>query len=188
MKKTLLILLIVWIYGCNSNSTNPETAQINFETNSTNSKPINDFELKLVKNKESNTPIKVGLDNLELEDEPIVNIRSIQSYEWLHHKIDFTNEAKEKIKLNEPLFGRYFVVCVYGQKIYWGLFTDYASSASCHNPVIIVLSRGSRRDSFSINSLVIDRSYPFGIGNPDDKDLRNDERIYIVFLKNGKLK
>jgi len=157
--------------------------------NPTDSGLENDFSIYLIKNVENNSPTKISLDKLALEDEPILSIKSIEFYEWTIHKIRFSDEAKERIQSKEPLFGRFFIVVALSQRIYWGLFTDCVSSMGCNNPVIMVLSRTVRQDtSFITNEFVIERAYPEYIGNENDKDLREDSRIYDALKKNHKLK
>lgn len=90
--------------------------------------------------------------------------------------------------MKEPLFDRYFVVIANNERIYWGLFTDYASSMSCPNPVIIVWSRTVLDTSFITNSMIIDRSYPPPPENESGSDLRKDSRIFNALLASGILK
>ena len=58
----------------------------------------------------------------------------------------------------------------------------------CNNPVIMVWSRSTMRDtSFITNEFVIERAYPSYIGNKSDKDLREDWRIYEALKSSNKL-
>ncbi len=170
-----IIAIFLLTFGCNSNPTDTNIG--------------NNFSIFLIKNIENNSPTNISLDKLVLEDEPILSTKVIGSYEWVKHKITFSDEAKDKIKLKEPLFGRFFVVISLNQRIYWGLFTDAASSMGCNNPVIMVWSRSTMIDtSFITNNFVIDRAYPSYIGNKNDKDLREDWRIYEALKSSNKLK
>ena len=169
-----LTVIFLFFFGCNSNPTNSELE--------------NDFAIYLTKNIENNSPSKISLDNLVIEDEPILSINSIEYYEWTNHKIRFSDVAKKRIQSKEPLFDRSFIVFALNQRIYWGLFTDGASSMGCNNPVIMVWSRTVRQDtSFITNEFVIERAYPEYIGNKNDKDLREDQRIYDALKKYHKL-
>ena len=170
---TLAVIIFI-IVGCDSNPTDSEME--------------NNFSIFLAKDIENNSPTKSSLDKIILEDEPLLSSESIESYEWTAHKITYSNEAKEKIKSNEPLFGRCFIVIAQNQRIYWGLFTDGASSMGCNNPVIMVWSRAVLDTSFVTNEFVIDRAYPEYIGNKNDKDLRQDVRIYNALKVSHKLK
>ena len=176
MKIIISVTAIFFIFfGCNSNPADSELE--------------NDFSIYLTKNVENNSPANLSLDKLVLEDEPILSIKSIESYDWSDHKIRFSDEAKKKIQSKEPLFGRFFIVIALNERIYWGLFTDGASSMGCNNPVIMVWSRTVRQDTSLItNEFMIERAYPVYIGNENDKDLREDPRIYIALKKNHKLK
>ena len=167
--------ILLYFFGCNSNPINTE-----FE---------NDFSIYLTKDSGNNSPAELSLDKLVTENEPILSIKSIEFYEWKNHKIRFSDEAKKRIQSKEPLFGRFFIVVALNQRIYWGLFTDGASSMGCNNPVIMVWSRTVRQDtSFITNEFVIERAYPEYIGNDNEKDLRDDPRIYNALMKSNKLK
>ena len=168
-----LLAILLFSFGCNSNPVDSEEEM--------------NFDIYLTKNIDNNSPMNVTLDKLILEDEPILSNQLIDSYVWDNHSITYSNEAKEKIKLKEPLFGRYFVVKAQNQRIYWGLFTDFLSSGGCQNPVIILLPRHPNKSSFITNVFVIDRAYPGYSGNENDKDLRADLRIYNALQKSGEL-
>lgn len=170
-----LIAILLFSFGCNSNPVDSEREK--------------NFDIFLTKNIENNSPMNVSLDLLILEDEPILSNQIIESYVWDNHKITYSNETKEKIKLKESLFGRHFVVVAQNQRIYWGLFTDDASSGSCQNPVIRLLPRNPDKSSLLPDSFfIIERAYPEYFGNKNDKDLRNDSRIYNALKANGKFK
>jgi hypothetical protein len=175
--KILISITAIFLlfFGCNSNPADSSTE--------------NNFLIFLTKDIENNSPTYTSLDKLILEDEPILSTKSIESYVWSKHKITFSDEAKNIIKLKEPLFGRFFVVISSNQRIYWGLFTDGLSSMGCNNPVIMVLSRGAMKGTSLItNEFIIERAYPEYIGNENDKDLREDPRIYNALKVSHKLK
>lgn len=157
-------------------------------SDSTSSNTKNDFSIFLTKKIENNSPEFVSLDSLVLEEEPFLSIEMIDTYEWEKHMITYPNSTKEKLKAKEPLFGRYFVVIAQKQRIYWGLITDDASSMSCQNPVIRIWSRHPSVQSFIPDTLKIDRAYPQYFGNINEKDLRDDDRIYIALKTSGKLR
>jgi hypothetical protein len=166
--------ILIFFFGCNSNPTDSDAD--------------NNFSIFLTKNIENNSPSNISLDKIILEDEPILSNQLIESYVWDNHKISYSNETKEKIKLKEPLFGRYFIVIAQNQRIYWDLFTDDASSTGCQNPVIRLWPRHPDKSSFVPDVFVIERAYPEYFGNDNYKDLREDLRIYNALLKSGKLK
>jgi len=161
---------MIFVYGCDSNPIDPI--------------PNEDFSIYLVKNSENNTPTQKSLNELDLEDEPILSSSSIYFYEWNMHKISYPDFAKERIKSKEPLCDRYYVVIASGQRIYWGVFTDSFSSRSCCNPSIMIWSRNVLDTSFLTNSLTISKSY---VCEPEI-DLRNDPRILNALYDCGKLK
>jgi hypothetical protein len=167
MKILILHLIsVILLIGCKE-SVNEPTKQ-------------NDFSFYFVTNIENNNPYKVSIENLELEENPFLNLKNITSYDWLDHKIEFTDEAKVNIQSQEPLYGRYFVTKVEGESIYWGKFTFHISSASCNNPVIIVASTHGMDTSYINNSFIIARAYPSYLGNDNDPDLRADIRIDLL--------
>lgn len=174
--KTLISLtaILLFLFGCSSNSTNSDVE--------------NNFSIFLSLDIENNSPDKIPLDKLILEDEPFLNLRSIESYEWANHRITFSNETKEKLKLKEPLFGRYFITIVQNQRIYWGLFTDDLSSGSCQNPVIRLSPRHPSFNTLITDEFVIERAYPEYFGNENDIDLRKNLRIFSALEESGKLK
>lgn len=176
MKRALgfIMILLIVLQACKSEATKSNSE--------------NDFSIYLVKEIENNFPGSVSLDRLILEDEPLLSSEMIDSYEWTKHRISFSLETKEKLKTKEPLYGRYFVVTAQKQRIYWGLFTSDVSSMSCQNPVIKVWPRHPSGESFIPDTLKIDRAYPEYFGNKNDKDLRNDDRIYITLKASGKLR
>jgi hypothetical protein len=174
--KTLMVFTVLLFsnYGCKSGPNEPTKG--------------NDFAIYLTLDIENNVPTEVSIENLILEDEPILSLSNITTYDWSNHKINFSDEAKENIKLKEPLYSRVFIVEAKGQRIYWGLFTCGISSASCNNPVISVFSTHGMDTSFISNSFVIDRGYPEYRGNENDPDLREDHRIYTILKNSSKLK
>lgn len=165
-----LILILIFVNGCNSNPINSDLDET--------------FSIYLVKVTENNTPDFKSLTDLELEEEPLLSANTIDYYEWGIHKITYPDLMKESIKSEEPLFGRYFVVIADGHRIYWGMFTDSASSMAIRNPVIMLWSRSVLDTSFVSNSLVISKSYVF----EPDNDLRNDSRIHDALINCGKLR
>ncbi len=169
-----LIALMLLFFGCSSSPTE--------------SRVYNSFSIFLTMDIKNNSPDKTALDKIVLEKEPILSIQSITSYTWDNHLIEFSNEAKEIIKSREPLFGRFFIVIALNERIYWGLFTDDASSGVCQNPVIRVWSRSGLKNSSITNSFVIERAYPEYIGNENGADLRENFKIYTVLKQSGKLK
>ncbi len=157
-------------------------------SNPTGSIVDNSFSIYLTMDTTNNSPDKTALDKIILEKEPILSIQSITSYKWDNHLIEFSNKAKERIKSKEPLFGRFFILIAQNERIYWGLFTDDASSGICQNPVIRVWSRQGPKNSSITNSFVIERAYPAYFGNESDVDLRENSKIYTVLTERGKLR
>lgn len=79
-----LIVSLLFIYGCNSNPVDSE-----FE---------NRFSIYLAKSIENNSPGIKSLAELELENKPFLSAQSIESYEWINHKITYSVTLKIKSK------------------------------------------------------------------------------------------
>ncbi len=69
------------------------------------------------------------ISHLELAERPLFSISDIVSYTKETHEIELTAEAYERIsKLEVPVNGRVFVVCVHRLPMYWGAFWTQVSS------------------------------------------------------------
>lgn len=139
------------------------------------------FAIYLVKDEKTFEAINKDINELALEDEPIITDQNIVSYIWNEHKITFVKDKKlqkildEKVYMKAPTNGKPFVVVCNGERIYVGSFWTLLSSLSAPNCPTIV-SDFSDKDSFRI-------SYAY-----DKGDSRNDERIYKTFERLEKLK
>ena len=81
----------------------------------------------------------VGLDELELQDEPILPVDDVVAYSKQTHEIEVTTAAYERInRLPVPVTGTPFVVCAGGEPIYAGAFWPLYSSLSFDGVVIPV--------------------------------------------------
>ncbi len=90
-------------------------------------------------------PAKIpALSHVDIEEQPIIAENDIISYNVITHEIVLTANAFDRIsRLEVPVRGRSFVVCVDRQPIYWGAFWTPFSSLSFEG-VTIMKPLGSR--------------------------------------------
>lgn len=127
----------------------------------------------------------VDLDELELQEEPILSIDDIIAYSRGTHEIELTAEAYDRIqRLFTPpdmLLGIPFVVCVGADRIYAGAFWTPVSSISFDG---VVICQPFDRDRHVI-SIVL--GYPSAEAFTG-KDPRSDPRVFESLEAAGKLK
>ena len=154
----LLICTLLVCLGCSSNT--------NIETTSNNS-----FAIYLVQDDKTIEALSKDINNLKLEDEPIVTDQNILKYEWALHRFTINKDEKlqkllnDKVYMKVPTDGKPFVVMCDGERIYVGVFWTRLSSVSAPNCPIII------SDFSDIDYFQIDYAH-------NDADTRNDERVY----------
>jgi hypothetical protein len=101
-----------------------------------------------------------SLTHVELSDQPIINLEDIITYNAQTHEMKLTPSAFDRIsKLDVPVRGKSFMVCVNKEPIYWGAFWTPISSMSfdgvtiwkpynTQEPNIVVLELGYPSSSF----------------------------------------
>jgi hypothetical protein len=120
------------------------------------------------------------LDDLDLEQEPILSISDIIAYSWETHTIELTNSAYERMaELEVPVDGTIFVVCLGREPIYTGAFWPMYSSLSFDGVVINL-------------PLTDDHTMQITLGYPSPsfftgKDPRSDPRILQSLERADKL-
>jgi len=78
------------------------------------------------------------VSHLELADEPLISIKDIISYRKETHEIELTATAHERVsKLEVPVNGKVFVVCIDRCPMYWGAFWTPISSISFDGVTIL---------------------------------------------------
>lgn len=175
MKSPLLcvLMLSLFAFGCKSDNVSSEVKDV--------------FSIYLVK--DSNqffSSEKPSLDAFVLEESPLLSISSITSYHWQPHLITFPANTKEQLKKREPLINYLFVVVANDERVYWGMFTDDASSYSCQNPVIKLLPRNPTTSCIP-EGFTIERAYPAFIGDSTETDIRANVKIINALKESGKL-
>jgi len=122
----------------------------------------------------------MDLSKVKLQQEPLVGINDLTSYEKETHNINLAASGKTKInELKVPTWGISFVVCLGNKPIYSGAFWTGISSISFDGVIIeLTFLHG--------NSVLISLGYPtedFYKG----KDPRSDSRIFDALKRAGKL-
>jgi hypothetical protein len=127
----------------------------------------------------------VDLNDLELQEEPILSIDHIIAYSRETHEIELTAEGYERIQqlftLPVEVRGMPFVVCAGADRIYAGAFWTLASSVSFDG---VVICEPYDRDR---------RVIRIGLGYPSPEaftgtDSRSDPRVLQSLEAAGKLK
>ena len=111
---------------------------------------------------------KMELNDLELENKPILVSNQISEYNWYSHEFKLKNNRLEKVLAKKvPLSGKPFVVVARGERIYVGAF--WTPLSSLYYPDIPTIS------SLWITESDV-RTYKIEYRGKDDK--RGDTRIY----------
>jgi hypothetical protein len=118
----------------------------------------------------------------DLADQPVLSIQDIISYVAQTHEIKLTDEAFEHIsKLDVPVEGRSFLVCVDKSPVYWGAFWTPISSIS-FNGVTIWKPLGSQETKV----VSIELGYP-ATSFYQGGDPRNNQAVLKSLEQSGKL-
>jgi len=107
--------------------------------------------------RENIPPAKMqALSHIELSDQPFISVKDIITYNAQTHELKLTPNAFERIsKLNVPVEGKSFLVCINKKPIYWGAFWMSISSIS-FDGVTIWMPYNTQKQ----NIIVIDLGYP----------------------------
>jgi hypothetical protein len=145
-----------------------------------------EFSIYLVKQEiASDMILEASLDQLELEEVPILSLADITAYTWETHEMELTPSAYERIaQLQGSIVqsaGWPFVICVGSERVYSGAFWTSYSSAVFGGIVIDVCPAENRRP------IRIQLGYPSAEWFTGE-DLRSDPRIFRSLEEAGKLK
>lgn len=138
------------------------------------------FSIYLVQNLSATEAMSRKLDELPLENIPILTHKEIETYNWKEHTFSLKEgySLEEKLEGKVPLSGKPFVVVTDGERIYMGSFWTLISSL--YIPGIPTISsiwfKGNKNDSYTI-----------GYGDKEH-DPRDDIRIYEALKGLGKIK
>lgn len=128
---------------------------------------------------------QVDINQLMLENKPIISTAEVVSYDKVNHTIELTQEAFTRIQQLFPMLvkvdGIPFVVCVGKERIYTGAFWTPISSLSYDGVVIM------QPFDPTTTTIQIALGYP-GQGLFTGNDQRADPRIMKTLEQNNKLK
>lgn len=89
------------------------------------------FEIYLVRDLTTADAVKKRLNELPLEEKPVLVHCEIVEYNWANHEIKLINNSLEKeLSGKVPVSGKPFVVVANGERIYLGAFWTPLSSLS----------------------------------------------------------
>jgi phosphate transport system substrate-binding protein len=149
------------------------------------STPGDTFAIYLVDRETSVAQLsKIALQNLELEETPMLSADDIVAYVWEPHQVKLTPVAYERLfNFSDSIStsGRPFVVCAGSQRVYAGAFWVPFSSQS-FDGITIVLSSSDER------TVRIQPGYPESPELFAWLDPRSDPRILRSLEEAGKLK
>ncbi len=130
------------------------------------------FAIYMVDDELSKVEDSKDLNNIKLEDNPIICDNDILSYDFNEHTMAITGNCYKSLLDREDIFSKYFVVVAEGENIYLGMFRLYIHSF-LPNTAIIHL------DNLSGDSMVDDDSkVTLNIISPHSApDMRSDPRI-----------
>lgn len=139
------------------------------------------FAIYLVEDDKTIDALSKNINDLKLEEEPIITDQNIILYEWTLHRFTLNKDEKlqkvldDKVYMKVPTDGKPFVLMCDGERIYVGAFWTSLSSLSAPNCPIII-SDYSDNDFLQIDYIL------------KDGDTRNDERVHKVLERIEKLK
>jgi len=147
------------------------------------------FEIYLVAEEMSETE-NVNIDDLSLEEEPILTMEDIEKYYW--HEQCFVTRSGYRIDddlVNRRLtvFGLPYVVVVNGERIYMGKLWTQVSSVWPYSPSITIQGSLIVINPEQYELLPGQRLYSVYWDTEEAKEAVFDERIYDVLEQNGLL-
>jgi hypothetical protein len=123
-----------------------------------------------------------ALSHVDIEEQPIISMEDIITYNAQTHEITITTSAFERIsQLEVPVRGKSFVVCVDRGPIYWGAFWTPISSVS-FDGVTIWKPLGPREPEI----IKLELGYPSPAFYEGD-DPRNNSQVMESLEQAGKL-
>lgn len=159
----ILNVMLFLIIGCN---------------NEYKASAVNEFSIYLVKDLSTTEAMSRKLDDLPLENIPVLTDKEIKTYNWKEHEFSMKEGISLEEKLEEKVStsGKPFVVTVGNERIYLGSFWTLLSSL--YNPDIPTISsmwhKGSEKEIYSIQ---------YG----KNQDPRDDIRIFETLKGLGKI-
>lgn len=139
------------------------------------------LQIYLVKgNSSTYTDDKTDINNLELEDEPLLSSSDIVSYNWNMHCIKMKNDGI----ISRKLLQRRFIVMADGERVYSGAFWSAIFSM---NPPQISVYLDNMDESGDSVILALGSWRPGGKITPDVEKILADPRIQRVLERDGQM-
>ncbi|KPK91570.1 MAG: hypothetical protein AMJ88_13350 [Anaerolineae bacterium SM23_ 63] len=174
-----------------ANTIEPTTAPVEMQhlatpTITSSYNETGEFSIYLVKQEiSSGLILETDLDQLELEEVPILSIADITTYTWETHEMELTPSAYWRMAQLQASIslgvGLPFVICVGSERVYGGAFWTSYSSAIFGGIVIDVYPAEKYRP------IRIQLGYPSAEWFTAE-DLRSDPRIFQSLDEAGKLR
>ena len=167
---SILLFVALLLVGCSSSDSNSNNRTVN---------SVKDFSIYLIKDLTVTEAMGKNLNDLPLEEKPMLTDKEITKYNWKEHTFTLQESfsLEEKLEGKVSLSGRPFVVVVGSDRVYLGSFWNYFSSA--YNPVIPTISsswfKSNNKDTYTISYITT------------KKDPRDDIRIYESLKGLGKI-
>lgn len=142
-------------------------------------KNANGFYIYLVKDLSTTEAMSYELDELPLDNTPVLTDKEIRTYNWSEHAFSMEEgfSLEEKLEGRVTTGGQPFVVMAGNERIYLGSFWTPISSLFIPDiPAITSMWRkGSERETYSI-------------GYGQERDPRGDRRIFEALKELGKIR
>ncbi len=139
------------------------------------------FSMYLVEGVNTYNATQMHINDLKLENIPLITERNIEAYIWNEHRIDLImndslfKSLEEKVFWRVPMNGKPFVIVCNGKRLYVGTFWTALSSLNAPNCPYIM------SDNKESKSLYI-KNYD------EKKNLRNNKVLKNALKEAGKLK
>lgn len=175
-----LFLLVLLITGCLGNLNSGQR----FSGSNLKSTEVSDhFAVFLVRGLRTADAMKLKLEEVPVESQPVFTDKDLISYKWKEHELELRKDYDLNKSLGKvPLDGLPFVVFANGKRIYLGAFWTPLSSLASIIPAIMVM----------VPMMPQQTTIRIGAGYPDKMpngqiDPRNDNLIYNALKSTGKL-
>lgn len=122
------------------------------------------------------------LSHVNIADKPVMSIQDVVSYNGRTHEIQLTGSAFERLcRLDVPVRGKSFLVCIDKSPVYWGAFWSPVSSLSFDGVAIMKPLMPRQPETIRLNLGYPSTSYYGG------QDPRNNSEVLKSLEQAGKL-
>jgi len=122
------------------------------------------------------------LSHVNIADKPVISIEDVVSYNGRTHELQLTETAFERLcRLDVPVRGKSFLVCIDKSPVYWGAFWSPVSSLSFGGVAIMKPLMPREPGTIRLNLGYPSASFYGG------QDLRNNSEVMNSLEQAGKL-